>query len=179
MANGLNDDYRHLVANPYSPPPIFSADDERDMKAHVEVGIQMRVKADGPQFLPMRAHEDDAGLDMYVSERVVIRPGEFVDVPSGISVQLPAGTWGLIQGRSSTLRKRSLLVNPGVIDVGYRGPLFSGLWNLGKTTQIMEVGSRVAQLILIGNVTEMVHVVEVDELDEHERGTSGFGSSGR
>lgn len=186
MDNGMND-HRGLFANPYGEPyvdrgelkdPLFAIE-HREPTAHVQVGIQMRVKADGPQFMPMRAHEDDAGLDMYVSERVVIKPGEFVDVPSGICVQLPRGTWGLIQGRSSTLRKRSLLVNPGVIDVGYRGPLFSGVWNLGRETQILEVGERVAQLIVIANITEMVRVREVDELDESERGANGFGSSGR
>lgn len=187
----MNDDQRGLFANPYANPyalplvengelrdPLFAIE-SREPTAHVQVGIQMKVKADGPQFVPMRAHHDDAGLDMYVSERVVIKPGEFVDVPSGIAVELPVGTWGLIQGRSSTLRKRGILVNPGVIDVGYRGPLFSGCWNLGRETQILEVGERVAQLIIIANVTEMVKVVEADELSEHERGSNGFGSSGR
>lgn len=181
MDHGMND-HRNLFANPYEAgdhKPLFSVAPSERPKAHVEVGVTMKVKADGPLFMPMRAHEDDAGLDMYVSERVAIRPGEFVDVASGIAVELPEGTWGLIQGRSSTLRKRGILVNPGVIDVGYRGPLFSGCWNLGRETQILEVGERVAQLIIIANVTEMVHVVEADELSEHERGSNGFGSSGR
>lgn len=178
MADGIENKgfHGHLDGLYTKPPPEWNPD---NAEVHVTVGRDLYVKAAGAQFVPMRAHQDDAGLDMYVSERVVIRPGEFVDVPSGIAVQLPRGTWGLIQGRSSTLRKRSLLVNPGVIDVGYRGPLFSGVWNLGRETQILEIGERVAQLIVIANITEMVKVSEVDELEEHERGSNGFGSSGK
>lgn len=181
MGDGVNPPtigYGGLFANPNPPEkrPLYAIGEPQ--AEHILVGTVLRVKADHPAMVPMKAYEDDAGLDMHVSERVVIRPGEFKDVPSGISVQLPEGTWGMIQGRSSTLRKRSLLVNPGVIDVGYRGPLFSGCWNLGKETVILEEGERVAQLILIANVTEMVRVVEVDELADHPRGSNGFGSSG-
>ena len=91
-----------------------------------------------------RAYQADAGIDLYVQaseERAVVEgrgftgawvigPGEFVDLPLGVSVRLPEGHWGMLTGRSSTLRQRGLLVNQGIIDNGYTGPLFAGVWNL-------------------------------------------------
>jgi dUTP pyrophosphatase len=144
----------------------------------VRMGVVLRVKLEHRDFKPTRAYADDAGFDLFVSERAVISPGEFVDVKSGVSAEFPKHIWGMIQGRSSTLRKRGLMVNPGVIDAGYRGPLFSGVWNLGRTTQILEVGERVAQLILFPNVTEKVLIEICEELADHPRGNNGFGSSG-
>lgn len=133
----------------------------------------------GESWMPTRAHADDAGLDLYVSESRTIGPGEFVDLPTAIAVQLPPGTWGLLTGRSSTLRKRGLLVNQGIIDPGYRGELFAGVWNLGAQPVTVEPGERLAQLIVMPNITEATRVVSAELLDEHERGIRGFGSSGR
>lgn len=130
-------------------------------------------------MVPTRAYPDDAGVDLYVTERTVIRPGEFVDVPTGLAVELPAGTWGFLTGRSSAFRTHHLLVINGIIDVGYRGELFSGVTNLGSKTVILERGDRVAQLIVLPNVTEMLDMRSVPALSSHPRGTRGFGSSGK
>lgn len=187
---GMSYDPRSLFANPPGQPLPRGTEPDPNQpdwglpnegRQHVAVGSVLKVKPTGDMMgmTPDRAYPDDAGLDLFVSKRTVIPCGQFVDVSSGIAVELPPGTWGLIQGRSSTLRKRQLLVNPGVIDVGYRGELFAGCWNLGRVTQILEPGERVAQLIIIANVTEMVGVRVVDELGEHARGGNGFGSSGR
>src|SRR5699024_4900933 len=59
--------------------------------------------------LPTRAYHDDAGLDLYVSQPTQVPPGEFVDVPTNTAIQLPEGTWGLLQGRSSFFLRRVLL----------------------------------------------------------------------
>lgn len=127
--------------------------------------------------LPTRGYEDDAGLDLYVSEGFVVEPGEFVDVPTSVSGQLPAGHWGLLTGRSSTLRHHSLMVVQGVIDTGYRGELFVGVINFGHTQQRVEAGTRLAQLILI-EVPQGVQPVQVNQLDRSSRGDAGFGSTG-
>jgi dUTP pyrophosphatase len=80
----------------------------------------LRVALDDPQAqMPTQAHLGDAGMDLYVSEAVRIEPGVFVDVECGIRVQLPDGYWARITGRSSTLRRRGLLVSEAVIDGGY------------------------------------------------------------
>lgn len=125
---------------------------------------------------PRKGYDDDAGLDLVVSENVTVGPGEFVDISCGVSVQLPDWAWGLITGRSSTLRKRGLLVSQGVIDAGYRGPLFAGVWNLTEQPVLVREGERIAQLIV--HRREPVELVRVAELAPSLRGTKGFGSSG-
>lgn len=127
---------------------------------------------------PEQAYSDDAGFDLYVSERRVIPPGEVVDIPCGVAIELPASVWVLLIGRSSTLRKRKLMVNPGIIDPGYRGELFSGVMNLGRETAIVEAGERLAQMIFMPNLSFGVRLHQVETLQEHARGSNGFGSTG-
>lgn len=128
--------------------------------------------------LPVRAYSDDAGLDLFVSEGVWVPAGGFVDIHSHLAVQLPHWSWGFLVGRSSTLRKKGLLVNPGIIDTGYRGELFAGVQNMRDKPVRVEAGERLAQLIILGNATRRVDPVMVGELASHPRGSQGFGSSG-
>jgi dUTP pyrophosphatase len=127
---------------------------------------------------PQRAHEGDAGFDLFVSKPVRIAVGAFVDVPCGISVQFPPGVWGMITGRSSTLRKRGLLVAQGIIDNGYRGPLYAGVQNLGDKVQDVGAGERLAQIIPFPVLADGLSWVRVSKLAEHARGQNGFGSTG-
>lgn len=129
------------------------------------------------EFTPTRAYSGDAGLDLYCSESVVIYPGNFVDVPCGIRVELPPGVWARVTGRSSTLREKRLLVAEGVIDNGWRGPIFAGVQNLGERKATVERGERVAQLIPFPILP--LRPKRVGELSASERGERGFGSSGR
>lgn len=126
---------------------------------------------------PATAHVGDAGHDLYVAESCVIPPHTMVDVPSHIAVELPSGLWGMITGRSSTLRKRGLMVNTGIIDNAYIGELYAGVYNLTNEPVEVEEGERLAQLILMP-LAPVVKWVAVGELDPTERGTNGFGSSG-
>lgn len=128
--------------------------------------------------MPDRTYANDAGLDLFVSETVDVPPGEFRDIHCGVSVQLPDWSWGMLTGRSSTLRKRGLLVNQGVIDEGYRGPLFAGVWNLTAGTVRVNKGERIAQLIVLDNATRKLHPHQVRHLSVSERGNNGFGSTG-
>lgn len=128
---------------------------------------------------PEKAYFDDAGYDLVTSQATVIPPHTFADVPSTvIGIQPPTGTWGLIIGRSSTLRKRGLLVNSGVIDYGWRGPLFAGVFNLTNEPVIVNRGERLAQYILVPTVRSELIPVRPDDLGYHPRGINGFGSSG-
>lgn len=125
---------------------------------------------------PVKAYPGDAGYDLFVSEDTKIHVGVFVDVPLGISVQLPPGIWAMLTGRSSTIR-RGLLVTQGIIDNGYTGSLFAGVQNVGAYSQLVERGERIAQLIPFR--VEQLAVRRVGSLEERDRGTNAFGSTGR
>ena len=128
---------------------------------------------------PRLAFVDDAGFDLVTAVDTVVPGKSFVDVPTTVTgVQSPPGTWLLITGRSSTVRKRGLLVPNGIIDHGWRGPLFAGVYNLTDEPVTILAGERVAQAILMGGVTEHHPIRQVEKLDPHERGLAGFGSTG-
>lgn len=146
-----------------------------------KVGVAFML--DGGQ-LPTRTNSGDAGYDLYASEDVHVEPGKFVDVSCGIRMALPPGVWARITGRSSTLRKRNLLVSEGIIDTGYRGPLYSGVVNMGEDTELIRAGERIAQLILHDNIADRYVPFEVDSgyfarIPGDSRGEAGFGSTGR
>lgn len=129
--------------------------------------------------LPNRGYEDDAGLDLFVSELTLVEPGEFIDVPCDLKVELPHWAWGMITGRSSTLRTRGLLVPTSIVDTGWRGDLAVGVWNISPEVVEVAKGDRLGQLIVMSNQTRLVDPVAVQELSPHPRGTNGFGSTGR
>lgn len=128
---------------------------------------------------PTRAHHDDAGLDLYVTEDSVVMPHKMADLDLGVAVKSPPGTWTLLTGRSSTMRNRGLLVAQGVIDPGYTGPLYATVYNLTDKPVQIAYGERIAQLIVLPNLTQSVRPVEVASLPDTARGAKGFGSSGR
>lgn len=128
--------------------------------------------------LPTRGYGDDAGLDLYVVGNWTIEAGAFLDVPCGVAVELPDWSWGLLTGRSSTLRAKKLLVHSGIIDSGYRGPLFAGVWNMSEVDVEVKNGERIAQLIVLPNTTKDINPIQASSLRPHARGEAGFGSTG-
>lgn len=131
-------------------------------------------------YKPVRQYDGDAGFDLIVSEDVDILPGEFIDVACGIDgIELPPGFWAMVTGRSSTLRKRKVLVAQGIIDNGWRGPIYAGCQNLSPTeSAFIGKGERVAQLLVFKLEAHRLGFDRVAELSESDRGTSGFGSTG-
>lgn len=127
--------------------------------------------------LPHRRYLDDAGIDLVVSERTVVPPASWRDVPNGVAVELPERTFGMIVGRSSTRRTKGLFVHTGIIDEGWRGELFSMVENVTDQEVVIEAGERVAQLIVLS--TNRTVIEERQVLTPHPRGENGFGSSGR
>lgn len=130
--------------------------------------------------LPSRAHEGDAGLDLYSCETAHIGPGERWSVGTGVGVEIPEGYAGLVLPRSGLARDHGIaLVNaPGLIDSGYRGELRILLLNTDPAeTFRVEPGDRIAQLLLTPIAT--AEPVEAPALSESMRGEGGFGSSGR
>ncbi|HCH80767.1 MAG: dUTP diphosphatase [Actinomycetota bacterium] len=139
----------------------------------------LRLDPDLP--LPAYARAGDAGIDLVAREDVTLAPaGGRALVATGIAIALPEGYAGLVQPRSGLAFKHGVTVlnTPGLIDSGYRGELKVCLIN-HDPTEPFEVtrGERIAQLVV--QAVEHVTFVEVDTLDDSERGDKGFGSSGR
>ncbi|HWD86459.1 MAG TPA: dUTP diphosphatase, partial [Solirubrobacteraceae bacterium] len=144
-------------------------------------GMSLRVRRLDPDAkLPTRAHDGDAGLDLYALDGATLGPGERISLGTGIAVEIPPGRAGLVLPRSGLAARHGIaLVNaPGLIDSGYRGEVRVLLLNTDRD-QPCEIrrGDRIAQLVLVA--VEALDLVVVDELELSERGGGGFGSSGR
>lgn len=142
--------------------------------------IDLPIKRLDPTVdLPSYAYEGDAGLDLRSSEDVVLAPLERRLVSTGLAVAIPEGYAGFVQPRSGlALREGLSMANtPGLIDAHYRGELKVCAVNLDPERPIhIERGERIAQLVI--QRVPLVRLAEVNELDETDRGTGGFGSSG-
>jgi dUTP pyrophosphatase len=137
------------------------------------------TRLDDRATLPTRAHDGDAGLDLYAAESARIGPGERVSVGTGLAVAIPVGLVGLVVPRSGLALKHGIaLVNsPGVIDSGYRGELRVLLLNTDSSSEFrLAVADRIAQILLLPIATATP--LEADALDPTARGAGGFGSSG-
>lgn len=142
----------------------------------------IRVKKLHPMAtLPTYGSVEAAGADLYacLDEPVTIAPGETAWIPTGIALEVPKGCAGLVYARSSLGAKRGLAPanKVGVIDSDYRGEIRVVLLNHGKVSQTVENGERVAQFLITPVLTPAY--VEAEELTDSDRGTGGFGSTGR
>ncbi|MCL2024563.1 MAG: dUTP diphosphatase [Coriobacteriia bacterium] len=129
--------------------------------------------------LPAYAHAGDAGLDLRAAQATTIPPFERTLIPTGLCMAIPAGHAGLVLPRSGLAIKHGLtLINtPGLIDAGYRGEVKIAVVNLDPHTPVkIQVGDRIAQLLVVPFA--QVKTVQVDALDDTQRGGGGFGSSG-
>jgi dUTP pyrophosphatase len=129
--------------------------------------------------IPSRAHEGDAGLDLYAAESATIAPGERASVGTAIAVAIPDGHAGLVLPRSGLAARHGITLPnaPGLIDAGYRGEVRVLLLNTDPSeTFEVKLGDRIAQLVVTSFTP--AEAVEVATLDETARGLAGFGSSG-
>jgi dUTP diphosphatase len=129
--------------------------------------------------IPSRAHEGDAGLDLYAAESATIAPGERASVGTAIAVAIPDGHAGLVLPRSGLAARHGITLPnaPGLIDAGYRGEVRVLLLNADPSeTFEVKPGDRIAQLVVTPFAP--AEPVEVATLDETARGLAGFGSSG-
>ena len=131
--------------------------------------------------LPTYGTEFSAGADLYacLEESVTIEPGQTKKIPTGLAMELPNGTAGLIYARSSLGTKRGLAPanKVGVVDSDYRGEFMIFLHNHGSEPQTITHGDRIAQLLVTPVFTP--GFVEAQELTDTDRGAGGFGSTGK
>lgn len=142
--------------------------------------VNVHIKLLDPELpAPAYAKPGDAGADLRSRIDFELEPGERALVPTGVAIALPEGYVGLVHPRSGLATKNGItIVNaPGTVDSGYRGELMVTLLNTDKTKSFhVQRGDRIAQLVI--QKYEHATFTIVDELDQTERGSSGFGSSG-
>ncbi len=129
--------------------------------------------------LPVRAYPGDAGLDLHSAEAASLGPGERASVGTGLAVAIPEGHAGLVLPRSGLAARHGITLPnaPGLVDAGYRGELRVLLLNTDRAAPFaIAPGDRIAQLLIVR--VELPVPVEVETLQDSERGDRGFGSSG-
>lgn len=142
--------------------------------------IKYKFVRDGA-MTPTYGSQGAAGADLYScsDKRVAIWPGDTVAIPTGIAVEIPEGYVGLVYARSGLACKRNLAPanKVGVIDSDYRGEIMVMLYNHGSKTQFIDIGERVAQLVITPFV--QANYTLASELGDTARGSGGFGSTGK
>lgn len=142
--------------------------------------MKMKVVLDPGAFMPTRAHETDAGLDLYSPVDAIVGSrwcdsGNSVCIDTGVHVEIPAGYVGMIKSKSG-LNVKHNITSEGVIDSGYTGSMVVKLYNHGNTSVKIEKGQKISQLVILPIITPDLELV--DSLEDTERGNGGFGSTG-
>lgn len=137
----------------------------------------MKVKLDHGAKMPTRAHETDAGLDLYSRETKQIKAGESATFDTGVHIELPRGLYGKIESKSGLNVNYGIVSCGGVIDEGYNGSIKVKLYNLSDATYYVEPGDKIAQLVIMLYAAPALELA--DEIEGGERGSNGFGSTGK
>lgn len=142
--------------------------------------IQIKVINKGHQQLPAYATSQSAGMDLRANLEapIVLKPMERKLVSTGLFIALPEGFEAQVRPRSGLALKHGITVlnTPGTIDADYRGEVMVLLVNFSQQEFVIRDGERIAQMVIARH--EQGHFVEVEELDETERGAGGYGHTG-
>ncbi len=126
--------------------------------------------------LPTRGSSGAVGYDLYSIDEVVVPPSQRALVGTGVAVILPMNVYGRVAPRSGLAVKHGIQVGAGVVDPDYRGEIKVVIFNQGDRDFVIKKGDRIAQLVL--ERCETPDVREIESLDETDRGSGGFGSTG-
>lgn len=142
--------------------------------------MKVQIINRGHQPLPVYATPQSAGMDLRanIDESIVLHPMERRLVPTGLFMALPAGFEAQIRPRSGLALKHGITVlnTPGTIDADYRGEIMVLLINFSQTDFVINDGERIAQMVIAKH--ENAEFIEVETLDETERGAGGYGHTG-
>lgn len=137
---------------------------------------KMKIKLDAGAFIPVRAHDTDAGADLRSPVGTVINAMGSCIIDTGVHIQLPHGYVGMLKSKSG-LNVWHGITSEGVIDEGYTGPIIVKLYNNGDQPYKIERGDKITQLVIVP--CEYVDFDLVEDLEDSERGDDGFGSTGK
>jgi dUTP pyrophosphatase len=138
--------------------------------------MKLKVILDEGAKMPTRAHETDAGLDIYARETQIISARDSAKFDTGVHIEIPAGYVGFLKSKSG-LNVKHGITSEGVIDAGYTGAIVAKLYNNSGYDYKVNAGDKITQLVLLPIITPELE--QVDGFDETERGANGFGSSGK
>lgn len=137
----------------------------------------MKIMLEEYAFMPLRGYETDAGLDLRAPYDVWIDRESYVVIDTGVHVELPQGTVGMLKSKSG-LNVKHGIVSEGVIDQGYTGSIVVKLYNHSDYAYKIQAGDKITQLVILPVVIpEEIEVV--DTLESTGRGNRGFGSTGK
>ena len=136
----------------------------------------MKIKLEQHAIAPTRAHDTDAGLDLYAMESGYIRAHSKRVFHTGVHVELPENTCGLLVSKSG-LNVHQSITTTGLIDQSYTGEIKVAMYNHGDSEYYVKKGDKISQLVVMPCMFVPVEIV--DQLQDGDRGDSGFGSTGR
>jgi len=155
---------------------FFNINKTYDHSRDTMVKQVVECRVDNAAYLPKRANATDAGADLRSTEKLDLYPGETKLVDSGVAIKIPQGFGGFVFNRSGQGSKGIIVLNGvGVIDSDYRGNIKIALKNISENRYTIEVGDRIAQLVIL----PVVLCDFIDSWNDTERGTGGFGSTGK
>ena len=141
--------------------------------------MKLKIKRLSPDaVIPQYAHPDDSGLDLCSVQDLVLKPGDWAMIRTGLAIELPPGTEAQVRPRSGLAARNAItmLNTPGTVDEGYRGEVCVIAINLGKEPFEVKKGMRIAQMVICPVIR--VEIEETDTLSDTARNAGGFGSTG-
>jgi dUTP pyrophosphatase len=146
--------------------------------------MEVKIKLENWAYTPELAHLTDAGADLRTPHDVIVMPHSSAVIDTGVHIELPTlqigdmtfNTAGMLKSKSG-LNVKHGLTSEGVIDVGYTGSIVVKLYNHSDKPYGFRAGDKISQLVIVPVLAPTF--VQVDELEETERGNGGFGSTGR
>jgi dUTP pyrophosphatase len=149
--------------------------------ATVNALYRMKIKLDDGAKMPTRAHDTDAGLDIYARESQIVPAKESAVFHTGVHAEIPQGYAGFLKSKSG-LNVKHGITSEGVIDCGYTGEIVAKLYNNSGYDYKVNAGDKITQLVILPMFAPDLELVE-SETEFYggytERGDDGFGSSGR
>lgn len=138
--------------------------------------MNINVELDENAIFPTKAHDADAGFDLYSPNRVVLFCEDSVTIDTGVHFEIPDGYVGMLKSKSG-LNCNHSIVSEGVIDAGYTGSVRVKLYNHSKERYVINAGDKITQIVFLE--IPKVHLSVVDRIKGLDRGDNGFGSSGK
>jgi dUTP pyrophosphatase len=137
--------------------------------------MQFKVMLDENTKMPTKAHNTDAGFDLYSPKALIVRGGDSAIIDTGVHIEIPKGYVGFLKSKSG-LNVKQGITGEGVIDSGYTGSIVAKLYNNGSEPVYLAEGQKIIQIVFLP-IPE-VELVLTDSFEATERGDGGFGSTG-